>query len=127
MAHSGDSFAERLRRLEDAEQIRQLNLEYRRHLDARDLDAYGRLFAEDGEWLGGTGYGKGPAGIRMHSIRLRGLVAHQEVLLGTAGQSLSIRHDSYDRASFMPGVLLAVRKIAEMPGLTIGLESLLGL
>jgi hypothetical protein len=63
MAHSGDSFAERLRRLEDAEQIRQLNLEYRRHLDARDLDAYGQLFAEDGEWLGGTGYGQGPAGI----------------------------------------------------------------
>src|SRR5690348_2270523 len=63
MAHSGDSLAGRLRRLEDAEQIRRLNLEYRRHLDARDLDAYGRLFAEDGEWLGGTGYGQGPAGI----------------------------------------------------------------
>ena len=63
MAHSGDSFTERLRRLEDAEQIRQLNLEYRRHLDARDLDAYGRLFTGDGEWLGGTGYGRGPAGI----------------------------------------------------------------
>ena len=59
----GDSFAERLRRLEDAEQIRQLNLAYRRHLDTRDLDAYGRLFADDGEWLGGTGYGQGPAGI----------------------------------------------------------------
>ncbi len=59
----GDSLVERLLRLEDAEQIRQLNLEYRRHLDARDLDAYGRLFAEDGEWLGGTGYGQGPAGI----------------------------------------------------------------
>ena len=59
----GDSLTERLRRLEDAEQIRQLNLEYRRHLDARDLDAYGRLFAADGEWLGGTGYGQGPAGI----------------------------------------------------------------
>ena len=59
----GDSLVERLRRLEDAAQIRQLNLEYRRHLDARDLDAYGRLFAEDGEWLGGTGYGQGPAGI----------------------------------------------------------------
>jgi len=59
----GDSLAQRLRRLEDAEQIRQLNLEYRRHLDARELDAYGRLFAEDGEWLGGTGYGQGPAGI----------------------------------------------------------------
>jgi ketosteroid isomerase-like protein len=59
----GDSLAGRLRRLEDAEQIRQLNLEYRRHLDARDLDAYGRLFAADGEWLGGTGYGRTPAGI----------------------------------------------------------------
>jgi hypothetical protein len=55
----GDSLTERLRRLEDAAQIRQLNLEYRRHLDGRDLDAYGRLFAEDGEWLGGTGYGQG--------------------------------------------------------------------
>ena len=63
MTHSGDSVEEWLRRLEDTEQIRQLNLEYRRHLDARDLDAYGRLFAADGEWLGGTGYGKGPAGI----------------------------------------------------------------
>jgi len=59
----GESFEQRLRRLEDTEQIRQLNLEYRRHLDARDLDAYGRLFAADGEWLGGTGHGKGPAGI----------------------------------------------------------------
>src|SRR5947208_2255258 len=59
----GDSLVERLRRLEDAAQIRQLNLEYRRHLDARDLDGYGRLFAADGEWLGGTGYGQGPAGI----------------------------------------------------------------
>lgn len=59
----GDSLTERLRRLEDAEQIRQLNLAYRRHLDARDLDAYGLLFADQGEWLGGTGYGKTPAGI----------------------------------------------------------------
>ncbi len=63
MTHSDDSFADRLRRLEDVEQIRQLNLAYRRHLDARDLDAYGRLFAADGEWLGGTGYGRTPAGI----------------------------------------------------------------
>ncbi|HEY3652809.1 MAG TPA: nuclear transport factor 2 family protein [Streptosporangiaceae bacterium] len=69
----GDSFAERLRRLEDAEQIRQLNLAYRRHLDRRDLDAYGRLFADDGEWLGGTGYGQGPAGITaMLTERLAG-------------------------------------------------------
>jgi 4-hydroxy-tetrahydrodipicolinate reductase len=55
------------------------------------------------------------------------MVAHQEVVMGTTGQTLSIRHDTYDRASFMPGVLLAVRKIAEMPGLTIGLDALLGL
>jgi len=71
--------------------------------------------------------GVGAAGIHVHSVRLRGLVAHEEVLLGTAGQSLSIRHDSYDRTSFMPGVTLAVRKIAEYPGLTIGLDALLGL
>jgi 4-hydroxy-tetrahydrodipicolinate reductase len=71
--------------------------------------------------------GLGPAGIRIHSVRLRGLVAHQEVLLGTTGQSLTIRHDSYDRESFMPGVLLAVREVAKHPGVTVGLEPLLGL
>lgn len=71
--------------------------------------------------------GAGPAGIRVHSVRLRGLVAHQEVLLGTAGQSLSIRHDSYDRESFMPGVLLAIKGIGERPGLTVGLDQLLEL
>ena len=69
--------------------------------------------------------GSGPGGIRIHSVRLRGLVAHQEVLLGTTGQSLSIRHDSYDRTSFMPGVLLAVRAISARPGITIGLDGLL--
>jgi 4-hydroxy-tetrahydrodipicolinate reductase len=71
--------------------------------------------------------GAGPAGIRVHSVRLRGLVAHQEVLLGTEGQSLSIRHDSYDRSSFMPGVVLACKKIADHPGLTVGLEPFLDL
>ena len=71
--------------------------------------------------------GAGPAGIRIHSVRLRGLVAHQEVLLGTTGQTLTIRHDSYDRDSFMPGVLLAVREVAGHPGVTVGLDSLLGL
>jgi 4-hydroxy-tetrahydrodipicolinate reductase len=54
-------------------------------------------------------------------------VAHQEVLLGTTGQSLTIRHDSYDRGSFMPGVLLAVKRVAEHPGLTVGLDAYLGL
>lgn len=66
-------------------------------------------------------------GIPVHSVRMRGMVAHQEVLLGTTGQTLSIRHDSYDRDSFMPGVLLAIRRIAETPGLTVGLDALLGL
>ena len=66
-------------------------------------------------------------GVRVHSIRLPGLVAHQEVLLGTAGETLTIRHDSLDRASFMPGVLMAVRAVRGRPGLTIGLEPLLGL
>lgn len=66
-------------------------------------------------------------GIPVHAIRLRGLVAHQEVLLGGPGEALTIRHDSLDRASFMPGVLLGVRTIADRPGLTVGLDALLGL
>jgi 4-hydroxy-tetrahydrodipicolinate reductase len=66
-------------------------------------------------------------GIPVHSVRLAGLVAHQEVLFGTAGETLTIRHDSLDRASFVPGVLLAVRGIADRPGLTVGLEPLLDL
>jgi 4-hydroxy-tetrahydrodipicolinate reductase len=65
-------------------------------------------------------------GIPIHSVRMRGMVAHQEVLLGTEGQTLSIRHDSYDRVSFMPGVLLAVRNVADTPGLTVGLDALMG-
>lgn len=66
-------------------------------------------------------------GIPVHSVRLTGLVAHQEVLFGTMGETLTIRHDSLDRTSFVPGVLLAVRQIAQRPGLTIGLEALLDL
>jgi len=95
-----------------------------------------RMAEASGEWgadptktevvVGARG-GVGPAGIRIHSVRLRGLVAHQEVLLGTAGQSLTIRHDSYDRSSFMPGVLMAVKAVAQRPGVTVGLDQLLGL
>ena len=66
-------------------------------------------------------------GVPVHSVRLAGLVAHQEVLLGTTGETLTLRHDSYDRVSFMPGVLLAVRTVPSRPGLTVGLESLLDL
>jgi 4-hydroxy-tetrahydrodipicolinate reductase len=65
-------------------------------------------------------------GVRIHSVRASGLVAHQEVLFGTQGETLTIRHDSLDRASFMPGVLLGVRSVGSRPGLTIGLDSLLG-
>ena len=66
-------------------------------------------------------------GVRVHSVRLRGLVAHQEVLLGTAGQILTLRHDSLDRSSFMPGVVLAVKQVAGRRGFTHGLDPLLGL
>jgi 4-hydroxy-tetrahydrodipicolinate reductase len=64
-------------------------------------------------------------GVRVHSVRARGLVAHQEVLFGTTGETLTIRHDSYERVSFMPGVLLAVRTVLQRPGLTVGLGPLL--
>jgi 4-hydroxy-tetrahydrodipicolinate reductase len=95
-----------------------------------------RMAAASAEWapdptttevVPGARGAEGAAGIRVHSVRLRGLVAHQEVLLGTTGQTLSIRHDSYDRSSFMPGVLLAVKRVSDRPGLTIGLDALLDL
>jgi 4-hydroxy-tetrahydrodipicolinate reductase len=66
-------------------------------------------------------------GVRVHSVRLSGLVAHQEVLFGTEGETLTIRHDSLDRTSFIPGVLLAIRSIRSRPGLTMGLDPLLDL
>ncbi len=77
--------------------------------------------------LDGARGGEGPGGVRVHSVRLPGLIAHQEVLFGDLGQSLTIRHDSYDRRSFMAGVLLAVRAVPGRPGLTVGLDLLLGL
>ncbi len=95
-----------------------------------------RMAAASSEWgadptesvvAEGARGGAAAAGIRVHSVRLRGLVAHQEVLLGTTGQTLTIRHDSTDRDSFMPGVLLAVKSVADHPGLTVGLDKILGL
>jgi 4-hydroxy-tetrahydrodipicolinate reductase len=77
--------------------------------------------------LPGARGGEAPDGVRVHSVRLPGLVAHEEVIFGAAGQSLTIRHDSYDRRSFMPGVLLAVRAVPDRPGVTVGLVALLGL
>lgn len=66
-------------------------------------------------------------GVRVHSLRISGMVAHQEIIFGAEGETLSIRHDSLDRVSFMPGVLLAVRGVAARPGLTVGLQALLDL
>jgi 4-hydroxy-tetrahydrodipicolinate reductase len=95
-----------------------------------------RIAGASGEWaedptvdtvLEGARGGTGPAGIPIHAVRLRGVVANQEVLFGTTGQTLSIRHDTTDRTSFMPGVLLAVKAVADRPGVTVGLDTLLGL
>ncbi len=95
-----------------------------------------RMAASSSDWAGdptktviaeGARGGEGAGGIRVHSVRLRGLFAHQEVILGTTGQSLTIRHDSFERTAYMPGVLLAVRAVRERPGLTVGLDALLGL
>lgn len=94
-----------------------------------------RMAAASSEWaadpteheaIPGARGSTGPAGIHVHAVRMRGMVAHQEVILGAAGQTLTIRQDSYDRASYMPGVLLACKKINEHPGLTLGLDSFLG-
>ncbi|MEM7095888.1 MAG: 4-hydroxy-tetrahydrodipicolinate reductase [Actinomycetota bacterium] len=90
-----------------------------------------RMAAASSDWIDdptehevypGARGGSGPAGIRVHSVRMRGMVAHQEVILGAVGQSLTIRQDSYDRTSFMPGVVLACKRIADHPGLTVGLD-----
>lgn len=95
-----------------------------------------RMAAASAEWaadptrteiLPGARGGRGPGDIRVHSLRLRGMVAHQEVILGTTGQTLTLRHDSYDRDSFMPGVLLATKAVVQRPGVTIGLDALLDL
>ena len=93
-----------------------------------------RMAAAKGEWapdpttkwvVDGARGGAGPAGIRVHAVRMRGMVAHQEVILGTTGQTLVIRHDTTDRTSFMPGVVLAVKRIAGLSGVVIGLEAVL--
>jgi len=95
-----------------------------------------RMAAASAEWspdpttlevYEGSRGGEGPAGIRVHSVRMRGVVANQEVLLGTTGQTLAIRHETVDRTSFMPGVVLACKRIADVPGVTIGLDAYLGL
>jgi 4-hydroxy-tetrahydrodipicolinate reductase len=98
-------------------------------LKARAPRTGGPLVAGGPDAAGGTEAARGTEaapGVRVHSVRLRGLVAHQEVLFGTAGQTLTLRHDSMDRSSFMPGVLLAVKEVQQRRGLTVGLDALLG-
>lgn len=94
-----------------------------------------RMAAASAEWAPdptthevypGARGGVGPAGIHVHAVRMRGMVAHQEVILGALGQTLTIRQDSYDRSSYMPGVVMACKHIADHRGLTIGLDSYLG-
>ncbi|WP_420640336.1 4-hydroxy-tetrahydrodipicolinate reductase [Candidatus Poriferisocius sp.] len=77
------------------------------------------------EEVAGARGGEGPGGIRVHSVRMRGMVAHHEVILGAQGQTLTIRQDSTDRSSFMPGVLTAVKHASEHSGLVVGLDALL--
>jgi 4-hydroxy-tetrahydrodipicolinate reductase len=93
-----------------------------------------RMAAASSEWaedptkheiIPGARGGVGPAGIHVHGVRMVGMTASQEVILGTAGQTLVIRHDSNDRVSFMPGVVLACRRIAESTGLTFGIDQYL--
>jgi 4-hydroxy-tetrahydrodipicolinate reductase len=100
------------------------------------LATVARMAAASADWapdpttdevVAGARGGAGAAGIRVHSVRMRGMVAHQEVILGALGQTLIVRQDSYDRASFMPGVVLACKRIADHPGLTVGLDAILGL
>lgn len=95
--------------------------------EARREASAGPLLADPTERqsLPGARGATSAGGVHLHSVRLPGLVAHQEVLFGSAGETLTMRHDSTDRVSFMPGVLLAVRQVATRPGLTIGLGPLL--
>jgi 4-hydroxy-tetrahydrodipicolinate reductase len=80
------------------------------------------------EVVAGARGGKADAGIPVHAVRLRGVIASQEVLLGTTGQTLTVRHDTFDRTSFMPGVLLACKRVAGLPDrITIGIDGLLGI
>jgi|SRR5271165_1337263 len=101
----------------------------RRMQSARDAAGAGDWAPDptESELLAGARGARADGGVHVHSVRLPGLLAHQEVLFGLQGETLSIRHDSFDRESFMPGVLLAVRRVAQTPGLTFGLGNLLGL
>jgi 4-hydroxy-tetrahydrodipicolinate reductase len=127
-------FAEQAARHLDAAEIIELHHDAKVDAPSGTAIATARRIAaaRAGAWIAPGGDDAHPGargadvnGVRIHAVRLPGLLAHQQVVFGGAGETLSIRHDSTDRASFMPGVLMAVRAIAGLPGLTVGLESLL--
>lgn len=97
---------------------------------AERMEAASSEWAEDptrDEVLPGARGGKSAGGIPIHSVRMRGMFAHQEVVFGTTGQTLTVRHDTFDRDCYMPGVLLAIKAVGDRPGLTLGLDQLLDL
>jgi 4-hydroxy-tetrahydrodipicolinate reductase len=114
-----------------------IELHHNRKVDApsgTSMATAERIAAASSDWasdpttnevLPGARGGRGPGGIPIHGVRLQGLVAHQEVLFGTTGQSLTIRQDSYDRTSFMPGVVAAIKAMPGRTGLTVGLDDIL--
>jgi 4-hydroxy-tetrahydrodipicolinate reductase len=127
-------FAEQAARYFDAAEV--IELHHDRKVDAPSGTAITTAqrigAARAGAWEAPGGDGSHPGargddvdGIRVHSVRLPGLLAHQEVIFGSAGQTLTVRHDTIDRSAFIPGVLLAIRSVAGRPGLTIGLDALL--
>ena len=129
----GQRLAEEAARFFPAAEIVELHHEQKKDAPSGTAAATARRIAEARKeaWSGPGGgepfRGGDIEGVRVHSVRLPGLVAHQEVIFGGPGQTLTIRHDAPDRTSYMPGVLLAIRQVDGMPGLTVGLEPLLGL
>ncbi len=129
----GQRLAEEAARFFPAAEVIELHHDQKVDAPSGTAAATARRIAEARKesWAGPTGgeafRGGDVEGIRVHSVRLPGLVAHQEVIFGAQGQTLTIRHDAPDRTCYMPGVLLAIREVVKRPGLTVGLEPLLGL
>jgi 4-hydroxy-tetrahydrodipicolinate reductase len=128
-------FAQQAARYYDGAEVIELHHDQKKDAPSGTALATARRIAaaRKGDWAppgGDAGHpgarGADVDGVHVHSVRLPGLLAHEEVLFGGLGETLTLRHDSTDRASFMPGVLLAIKSVPSRPGLTVGLEALLG-